>query len=34
VLLQKYERWTEEVSDNDSDDFTSPPKKGKDNGKW
>ena len=25
ALLQKYERWTEEVSDNDSDDFTLPP---------
>jgi len=29
ALLQKYERWTEEVSDDDSDDFTSPPKKKK-----
>ena len=27
ALLQKYKRWTEEVSGDDSDDFTSPPSK-------
>ena len=35
AILQKYERWSEEISDDDSDDdFISPPKKEKKNGKW